>query len=125
MLRRLPFQAIHAALLPQVDLVVQVHGFAAAGHPGFTADVVVSAGPGEAASVQSLAEALTDAGLVVCVPDGTGTCDALAGRTNLQGVTAVAAGLAFVHLEVAESVRSDQARRMLLVDAVAALQAGS
>lgn len=94
---------------------VQWHGFA--DRPGV--DVVAS--PGAAAAGPLLASAvarLGAQGFRVLGGDDAGMSD-LAGRRNVQGLAAAAAGTPFVHLELSRSVRSRRERLDAAVDAVA------
>ncbi len=115
-----PFDAVHRALLPRVSLVVQVHGWATANHPDLDADVVLSPGIGRLDGLDLLARSLEAVGLRVCVPTSFDDCDRLAGRTNLQGASAAEAGVGFLHLEVADTVRTDDDLRAALVGTIAA-----
>jgi hypothetical protein len=67
--------------------------------------------------VEEIAEALTRNGITACVYDGL-SCQGLGGTRNTQGAHAREVGASFVHLELADTVRKDPARR---ADVVAAL----
>ncbi len=100
------FQAIHAAAAGGDSVVLQIHGFSAANHPGYPQ--VVLGGNSRAESVAlaaSLAESLQNTGLTVGVC-GSGQWKKLCGTRNLQGETA---GGVFIHVELDESVRADDA----------------
>ncbi len=96
------FQAIHATAAGETAVILQIHGFAAANHPGYPQVVLGGNSHAESAALAaSLAESLQNAGLTVGVC-GSGQWEKLCGTRNLQGETAD--GI-FLHLELAESVR--------------------
>lgn len=113
------FDTWHRQTLPDSDVVVQLHGFDPANHPGITADVVLSSGaPGRNARIEGVAAALRASGFEVCVYDGS-DCSSLAGTTNLQGRSARDAGVDFVHVELALPLRLDAARLTRFIGALA------
>lgn len=104
---------------------VQVHGFA--DRPGV--DAVVSPGAAEPGPlVAAVADRLAAAGLAVRGPHDPDVVD-LAGRRNVQGRSAARHGTAFVHVELAASVRDDPVARdaavVAVADAVAATTPGA
>jgi hypothetical protein len=100
-------------------VVVQVHGYADDTLPGV--DAVVSTGSTSASDVASaVGDRLAAAGLRICLAWAS-ECAELEAFTNVQGQSARAAGAAFVHVELAHSVRTDDRLRAA---AVAALVGG-
>ncbi len=57
-------------------------------------------------------------GFDACVYDGV-ACRSLGATTNVQGKAARLAGADFIHVEMADQVRSDPGRLLLLADTVA------
>lgn len=100
------FQAIHTAATADGSAkVLQIHGFAAANHPGYPQ--VVLGGNASSASktlAKALAKALQNAELSVGVC-GDGRWAKLCGTRNLQGDTM--SGGTFLHIELDESVRAN------------------
>ncbi len=112
------FQAVSEALVGAGTRVVQLHGFSETGHPTY-GDAVLSTGASPPSRVvQELGNVLSAAGFDACVYDGV-ACRSLAATTNVQGRAARAAGAEFVHVEIADRVRDDPGRLMLLADTVA------
>jgi len=107
-----PFARVAARLgLPQL----QLHGFA--DRDGV--DVVLS--PGATAGgplLDAVADRLAATGERVGVGDDPRWSDLL-GRRNVQGLAAADRGTAFVHLELARSLRRDAGRREAVADALA------
>lgn len=112
--RESPFAAVSAALARPGAVHVQIHGFDDAEHP--LGDVVVSSGRARPDPVaRRVAAVLRRAGYEVCLYTG-GRCSALAGRTNVQQISAHAAGAQFVHVELAPGLRdSAQERRRVVL----------
>lgn len=109
--------AVHEVLAVRGTPAVQVHGYADESLPD--RDVVVS--PGSTAAgplVEAVADAADDLGLRTCRA-WTQECGRLEGRRNVQGRASERLGAAFVHLEVARSVREDAGARDRLARAVA------
>lgn len=102
------FQAIHAAATADSSAVVlQIHGFAAANHPGYPQIVLGgNQSPASETLAASLAETLQKAGLSVGVCEA-GQWKKLCGTRNLQGDTMP--GGTFLHIELDESVRENDA----------------
>jgi hypothetical protein len=112
------FHALSAELAGRRVPQVQLHGYADQNLPD--ADVVVSAGAGQPGPLAlGIAERLTAYGMVTCRAWAK-KCGRLEGTANAQGRTADEAGSPFVHVEISNSVRSDEGRRADLVAAFAA-----
>ena len=112
------FQAVSQALAGPRTRIVQLHGFDETGHPTY-GDVVLSTGASPPSRVvQDLDNALSGVGFDACVYDGV-ACRSLAATTNVQGKAARLAGADFIHVEMADQVRSDPGRLLLLADTVA------
>ena len=104
------FAAVDRALVGPGTVVLQLHGFDESRHPG-DAEVVLSSAestPGDL--VEDLDGAFEGAGFDTCVYDGD-SCEALAGTQNAQAAHAHAVGATFVHLELAEELRTDASSR--------------
>jgi hypothetical protein len=101
------FDAVAAALTARSLPALQVHGFADDSAPG--RDVVASTGRGRAAVAEGrrLADALRAARLDVC--RGWARRCPLEGRTNVQGRLAAAHHVPFLHVELSNRVRTDEA----------------
>lgn len=115
------FAAVDDLVVQPGWIVLQVHGFAAANHPGIEAEAVLSSGsatPGPV--VEAIAAALEEQGISTCVYDGV-RCASLAGTRNLLGQHARDAGAGFVHFELADSVRNDPQRRDTAIAAVSSV----
>ncbi|MFF2349384.1 hypothetical protein ACFVVL_06355 [Kitasatospora sp. NPDC058115] len=111
------FAAVVEALTGRGLPGLQLHGFDEDSLPG--TDAVVSSGagaPGEAA--ESTAAALEAAGLVVCRP-WQQTCGRLAGTINVGGRHAAGLGVTWLHVELANPLRTEPARRAEVVAALA------
>jgi hypothetical protein len=112
------FQAVQDAVLRPGDTVVAIHGFAAEEHAD-VGDVVLSSGSsGVPDVVAAVAEALRANGFRVCVYRGD-ECSDLAGTTDVQGRTARAADASFLHVELADHVRSTVSEREKVVSTIA------
>lgn len=110
--------AVHVALAEQGVPAVQVHGFADRSLPG--ADVVVSPGSARPGPLlDAVAEGVERIELRACLAEER-RCGRLEGRTNEQGRASQRSDAAFVHLEVARSVRRDRDARAALARSVAA-----
>ncbi|MQY38480.1 hypothetical protein SRB17_64930 [Streptomyces sp. RB17] len=98
------FHAICAELARRGMPGIQLHGFAASAVPGY--DVVASTGAGSAGRPdgRGLADALRGHGFRVCRAWAR-SCP-LEGRTNVQGQTADADHVPFLHVEFSPEVRS-------------------
>lgn len=100
------FQAIHAAAAKETTVILQIHGFSTTNHPGYPQVVLGgNSRPESVALAASLAESLQNAGLTVGIC-GSGQWEKLCGTRNLQGETA---GGTFIHVELDESVRANDA----------------
>lgn len=102
------FQAIHTAATADGSAVVlQIHGFAAAHHPGYPQIVLGgNQSPASVSLAASLSEALQNVGLSVGVC-GSGQWEKLCGTRNLQGDTIP--NDTFLHIELNEAVRANDA----------------
>ncbi|MFJ4922351.1 hypothetical protein [Streptomyces sp. NPDC088725] len=100
------FHAVCAELLKRRLPGIQVHGFANASAPGY--DVIASTGAGGKGRTagRALADGLREKGFTVCRAWAR-DCP-LAGRENVQGVAAKAAGVPFLHVEFNRDVRTDE-----------------
>jgi hypothetical protein len=98
------FQTIHQSLLTSERVVLQIHGFASAKHPGYP-QVVLGHDQGiHDELIQQLTEALSAAGLRVGVCDGE-AWHGLCGGTNIQ--SSVMTQGVFIHIEMDETARAD------------------
>ncbi|MFB6890237.1 hypothetical protein ACFCX4_13075 [Kitasatospora sp. NPDC056327] len=111
------FAAVVGALTARALPGLQLHGFDEDGLPG--TDAVVSSGAGPAGDTAERAAAALDAtGLAVCRA-WRGKCGRLAGTTNVEGRSAAALGAPWVHVELANPLRTDPARRAATAGALA------
>ncbi|WP_428951675.1 hypothetical protein [Streptomyces sp. cg35] len=110
------FDAVCDLLAERGRPAVQVHGFADDSAPRH--DVVASTGRGTAARTEGrrLADALRGRGFDVCRAWAR-SCP-LEGRTNVQGRKASAQDVPFLHIELSNRVRTDEARTARAVAAV-------
>jgi hypothetical protein len=112
------YQVLSIGLADRGIPQVQVHGFADASLPG--TDAVVSTGTRTANGLaERTASHLTGGRFVTCVAWAQ-RCGQLAATTNVQGRAATARGTVFVHVELNNGVRTDPARRLVAVRALAA-----
>ncbi|MFE7189210.1 hypothetical protein [Kitasatospora sp. NPDC057541] len=112
------FAAVVEALTARGLPGLQLHGFDEGSLPG--TDAVVSSGAGTAGeAAERTAAALEAAGLVVCRP-WRQKCGQLAGTTNVEGRFAAGLGVTWLHVELANALRTDPARRAEVVAALAA-----
>ncbi|MET8697810.1 hypothetical protein ABZW10_02860 [Kitasatospora sp. NPDC004723] len=112
------FAAVVEALATRGLPGLQLHGFDEGSLPG--TDAVVSSGAGTAGeAAERTAAALEAAGLVVCRP-WQQKCGQLAGTTNVGGRFAAGLGVTWLHVELANALRTDPARRAEVVEALAA-----
>ncbi len=112
------FEAVHRAALEPGTRILQPHGFDEHNHPS-VGDAVVSSGASlGGAAATSVWRRVTGAGFDACLYDGR-ACSQLAGTTNSQGASARSAGAAFVHFEVARSVRDSSLDRTRISNAAA------
>jgi len=116
------FEAVHEALLPTTDLTLQVHGFADATHPGYPDLLLSNATAQPDGRGRAICEAVSGAGLVCTLFDGTAYTD-LGATTNVQAAASQRALGAnhFLHFETTERMRKDPAS----FDALAAAIAGA
>ncbi len=110
------FEAGHRELLTHDRVVLQIHGFEAAGDRPFDA-VVSSGGTEPSAEAEAAAAALTRNDIRVCL-FGAQRCDDLGGTTNVQGDSAARAGASFVHLELALGLREPGLPRERTIEAL-------
>lgn len=115
------FEAVHEVALSADCAAIQVHGFSAAGHRGYP-QLVISSGavpPGQDAA--ALCGAITTRGMDCVTFDGTAWSD-LGALANVQGGFArrTFGSGHFLHIETDESVRDDEARVRVVVDAIGA-----
>ncbi|MER7708001.1 hypothetical protein ABTX81_34555 [Kitasatospora sp. NPDC097605] len=116
------FAAVVEALAARGLPGVQLHGFAEDSLPG--TDAVVSSGAGTAGGIaERTADGLAAAGLAVCRA-WRETCGRLEGTTNVQGRFAAGLGVPWVHVELANPLRTDPARRARVVAALAGAVSG-
>lgn len=111
------FAHVDRAIVDEGWTVLQLHGFAEASHDVGAEAVVSSSEATPGPVVEAVAQALTRNGISACVYDGL-SCQGLGGTRNTQGGHAREVGASFVHVELADTVRKDPARR---ADVVAAL----
>ncbi len=104
------FQIVHQSLLRPNSVVLQIHGFAGAKHPGYPQVVIGHEQSAPNVWINTLARALAAEGLYVGVCDGFSWQD-LCGDTNVQSKS-MTQGI-FVHIELDETVRLDD--RSLIV----------
>ncbi|WP_369363700.1 hypothetical protein AB5L52_11130 [Streptomyces sp. CG4] len=111
------FHAICAELARRRMPGIQLHGFAASAAPDY--DVIASTGAGTAARPEGreLADALRGHGFRVCQA-WVRSCP-LEGRTNMQGRTADADHVPFLHVEFSPTVRSGGPPADRAADAIA------
>jgi hypothetical protein len=112
------FQALAVDLVRRGVPQVQLHGFADLNLPDH--DIAVSTGGDRPNPLATrVADGLTEAGFDACRAWAQ-KCGRLEGTTNVQARAAAAAGAPFVHVELSNSVRSDDGRRKELVTTLAA-----
>jgi hypothetical protein len=111
------YQAWSVALARDEVPQVQVHGFADLNLPDH--DIAVSTGTDEPNPLATrIADGLAETGFDECRAWAQ-KCGRLEGTTNVQGKAAAAEGAPFVHVELSNTVRTDEGRRADLVAAVA------
>jgi hypothetical protein len=111
------YQALSVALALRGTPQVQLHGFADLNLPDH--DIAVSTGvdaPNPLAT--RIADRLSGNGFAACKA-WEERCGRLEGTTNVQGKAAAAHGAPFVHVELSNSIRTDEEQRTDLVDALA------
>ncbi len=112
------FEQIHKVAIDSANTVFQPHGFSQEDHPEY-GEVVVSSGTDyPPPRVRDLQDALQEAGFDARLYDGDSYSE-LAGTTNVQGKSARAVGVEFLHLEVSRSIRERDHRRALLTNTIA------
>jgi hypothetical protein len=112
------YQALAVALARDGVPQVQIHGFADLNLPDH--DIAVSTGTDEPNPLATrVAEGLAEAGFDECRA-WAGRCGRLEGTTNVQAKAAAAERAPFVHVELSNSIRTDDGRRAALVEALAA-----
>jgi hypothetical protein len=113
------FSTVHQALLKRGREVVQIHGFAAEEHSDLSQQAVISSGstdPHYADLSLRVGNALSAAGVSVCLFAAGNSCSDLGATTNVQGMSARGAGAWFVHVELNEDAR--EVRSDVVVDAL-------
>lgn len=110
------FHAVCAELVAHRLPGIQLHGYADSTEPDY--DVIVSTGKGDHGRSwgEGLSSALRQEGFEVCRV-WVRRCS-LEGRTNVQGRTAAAAGLPFLHVEFSRSIRESEKRTARAVTAI-------
>ncbi|MEU6274114.1 hypothetical protein ABZ871_17155 [Streptomyces populi] len=110
------FSAVCAELVERRMPGIQLHGFAHESAPRY--DVIASSGAGTAGEEagRALSDALRERHFAVCRAWAR-SCP-LAGRENIQGREAAAAGVPFLHVEFAPGLRTDASRAARVVEAV-------
>jgi hypothetical protein len=110
------FHAVCAELVRRRVAGIQLHGFAQDSAPRY--EVIASAGAGTAGrpAGRRLADALRVRDFAVCRA-WERACP-LAGRDNVQGRAAAAAGIPFLHVEFAPGPRADAPRAARVAEAV-------
>ena len=79
------FEAIHEVVSTQAGMVVQVHGFSAAGHQGYP-DLLLSSGSAEpGATAEAVCNQVQGGGVGCTLFNGDPTYAALGATTNVQG----------------------------------------
>ncbi|MFJ5118520.1 hypothetical protein [Kitasatospora sp. NPDC088548] len=112
------FAAVVEALTARGLPGIQVHGFDEDSLPG--ADAVVSSGAGQAGAAAELtAGGLGRAGFAVCRA-WREKCGQLQGATNVEGRFAAGLGVPWLHVELANGLRTEPARRASVAAALAA-----
>lgn len=110
------FHAVCAELVAHRLPGIQLHGYADSTEPDY--DVIVSTGKGDHGRSwgEGLSSALRQEGFEVCRV-WVRRCS-LEGRTNVQGRTAAAAELPFLHVEFSRSIRESEKRTARAVTAI-------
>lgn len=110
------FHAVCAELVAHRLPGIQLHGYADSTEPDY--DVIVSTGKGDHGRSwgEGLSSALRREGFEVCRV-WVRRCS-LEGRTNVQGRTAAAAELPFLHVEFSRSIRESEKRTARAVTAI-------
>ncbi|MFI6845345.1 hypothetical protein OG535_15590 [Kitasatospora sp. NBC_00085] len=112
------FAAVIEALTARGLPGIQVHGFDEGSLPG--QDAVVSGGTGQAGPAAELtAGGLGQAGFAVCRA-WREKCGQLEGTTNVEGRFAAGLAVPWLHVELANALRTEAARRAAVVRALAA-----
>ncbi|MFI0962576.1 hypothetical protein ACH4S8_14405 [Streptomyces sp. NPDC021080] len=116
------FAAICSELVERRIPGIQLHGFAQKSAPRY--DVIASPGAGTAGEPvgRRLADALRERHFAVC--RAWDRACPLAGRENVQGREAAAAGVPFLHVEFAPGPRSDARRAARVTEAVSVVTRG-
>jgi hypothetical protein len=119
------FEAVHQVALQTGNPVIQPHGFDRSNHSKAYGQAVVSSGEATPSALATrLADSMRDANFSICLFDGV-NCRDLGGTTNVQGRSANAAGVSFLHVEMALSLREDPSYRKRVVAAIASALAPS
>lgn len=112
------FHAVHKAVVSRGEVVVQIHGFGP--ESGRRFDAAVSSGTrATSPQVRAVTASLMRAGIQTCQFGPRTSCDELGGTTNVQGKSTRAAGAAFIHIELARSLRDTAAARARIAEAIA------
>lgn len=112
------YQALSVALARSGVPQVQLHGFADLNLPDH--DIAVSTGTEESNALAGrIADGLEESGFDGCRA-WSQKCGRLEGTKNVQAKAAASEGAVFVHIELSNSVRTDDAKRGDLIDVLAA-----
>ncbi len=115
------FESVHEVVVTPAHVVLQLHGFSSAAHPGYP-DAILSTGTTQPSSQgRQLCDDLVRASLQCALYTGDSYTD-LGAQTNVQGAhTRLVAGDGhFLHLETGDSVRDDQGQGDAVIHAIAA-----
>jgi len=115
------FQALSVTLAERAVPQIQVHGFADLNLPD--ANAVVSTGNDNPNPLATRIATELDMREVTVCRAWARACGRLEGTTNVQGRAAAERGSVFVHVELSNRVRADDARRAVVVEALAAAAA--
>ncbi len=112
------FHAVHEAVVSPGEVIVQIHGFAS--EPDRRFEAVVSSGTrAPSPQARAVTAALLRAGIQTCQFGPRTSCDQLGGTNNVQGRSARATGAAFIHVELALSLRDTAPARARVAEAIA------
>ncbi len=97
------FEAANEAFAKFGSLVIQIHSFGAALHPGYPLVVLSSGDGGTNGALQSISSSLGSSGISVGIFDGF-NYESLGGTDNAQGRYVRTVGGGFVHTEISSNV---------------------
>ena len=103
------FSTVHGGLLTRSRQIVQMHGFATVNHEDLPQQAVVSSGSTDLKHgdlSRAVSDALSAAGVSVCLFSAGKTCSGLGATKNVQGKSTRDAGAWFVHVELDEDTRA-------------------